>query len=52
MNLDHNIRRRRRQLGMSQQALGGDTRTRSLISQIEVGKDAPSLDAFLELSNL
>ena len=51
MNFNHNIRRRRRHLGMSQQDLGGDTWTRSFISQIEVGKVAPSLEVLMELAN-
>ena len=50
MHLGDKIRARRRELGLTQAALSGETVTRNMLSQIEGGKATPSLPTLLVLA--
>ena len=50
MQLGDKIRERRREVGMTQAELAGDTVTRNMLSQIEGGKASPSLSTLAMLA--
>ena len=50
MELREKIKRRRRELGLTQEALAGEQITRNMLSQIEKGKAMPSLPTLIYLA--